>query len=672
MKKYVAVLAFTGMALSVYAQKKKSASPPVPPPPPPTVMPAGPKPDAYGSVITEKAITHKGLFTVHEVEGKYYFELPNALMRKEILAVTRFTKTPGGGNIFGGELANQQVIYWEKGKDNTIFMRVSILLSNTGDSTQAISKAVRNSNLNPIVASFNIKALSRDSNGVVIDVTDFFKQDNQIVSLKPSAKQSLKLTMLSPDKSYIDRITTFPINTEVHTVKTFAFSGGPRLSMLDTPLPSGEETGFVTLEMNTSFLLLPEKPMRKRYFDERVGFFADEFSQYEDSLQSVKKNALAVRWRLEPKPEDMEKFKRGELVEPKKPIVYYIDPATPKQWRKYLMAGITDWQVAFEAAGFKNAIQAKEWPENDTTMSMEDARYSVLRYLASSEQNAYGPNVHDPRSGEILESHIGWFHNVMKVLHDWYMVQAGAVDPRARKMVFDEDLMGQLIRFVSSHEVGHTLGLRHNMGASFATPVEKLRDRAWLEKNGHTASIMDYARFNYVAQPEDNVGPSGIFPRIGDYDKWAIEWGYKPMPETGTAEEERSMLIRKTTERLEADPRLWFGGEGTVGDPRSNTEDLGDNAMKASTYGIRNLERIIKGLPEWTKEEGDNHQNLKEMYNAVLRQYSRYLWHVMKNIGGSYFTVLADNQKGKTLQAAPRLIQKEAIDFLDKQFFTTP
>lgn len=260
----------------------------------------------------------------------------------------------------------------------------------------------------------------------------------------------------------------------------------------------------------------------------------------------------------------------------------------------------------------------------------------------------------------------------MKLLHDWYMVQAGAIDPRARKMVFDDELMGQLIRFVSSHEVGHTLGLRHNMGASFATPVEKLRDKAWVEKNGHTVSIMDYARFNYVAQPEDSVGPAGIYPRIGEYDKWAIEWGYKPIPEARTAEEEAGILTRKTTSRLEANPSLWFGGEGIIGDPRSNTEDLSDNAMRANTYGIKNLQRVMKGLPQWTKEEGDNHENLKEMYKAVLDQYSKYCWHVAKYIGGAYYTIKADDQIGKVVQPVPRLIQKEAIDYLNRQVFTTP
>jgi len=380
---------------------------------------SGPK--AYADVITDKAVTKPGLFTVHKVEDKWYFEIPDSVFNREIMAITRFSKVAGGGGIYGGELANQQTVLWEKGLSNNVFLRVVTTIS-VADSTNDIYKAVTNSNLNPIAAAFDIKAFGKDSSSVVIDVTDFFKGDNQVVSLNPFAKRRFNLSSLSSDRSYIKNINSYPINTEIKTVKTFTSSPnfGPSSSS-STTLPAADAAGAVTIETNNSFILLPSTAMKKRLFDPRVGFFADNYTVYSDDQQKVKDDLFILRWRLEPKDEDVDKWKRGELVEPKKPIVYYIDPATPKKWRPFLIQGINDWQKAFEQAGFKNAIVGKEWPEDDTTMSLEDARYSVIRYFASDIENAYGPNVHDPRSGEILESHIGWYHNVMKLLHDWYM-----------------------------------------------------------------------------------------------------------------------------------------------------------------------------------------------------------------------------------------------------------
>jgi hypothetical protein len=636
---------------------------------------SGPK--AYKDVVTSKAVSSKGLFTVHKVDDKYYFEVPDSLFGREIMAVTRFSKVAGGAGVYGGELANQQVVRFEKGPDNKVFMRVVTVISVANDSTQPIYQAVRNSNLDPIAQAFEVKSLGKDSSGVVLDVTDFFKGDNQPVSLNPGAKRRLNLGGLQNDRSYIESIRSFPLNTEIRTVKTFSSSpSGPSLTpspFPSTSIPAANAAGFVTLETNTSFIILPKAPMRKRPLDNRVGYFGDDYVVYSDDQQKVEESRFIVRWRLEPRPEDMEKWKRGELVEPRKPIVYYIDPATPKKWRPYLIQGVNDWQAAFEKAGFKNAIMGKEWPENDSTMSLEDARYSVIRYFASDIQNAYGPNIHDPRSGEILESHIGWYHNVMRLLHDWYFVQTAAVDPGARKMKYDDELMGNLIRFVSSHEVGHTLGLRHNMGSSSKTPVEKLRDKAWVEANGHTASIMDYARFNYVAQPEDNIGRAGLFPRIGDYDKWAIEWGYGHV-DAASEEDEAKKLNSMFIERYRKNPRIWFGTyeSGNFSDPRTQSEDLGDNSMKASEYGIRNLKRIVPKLPEWTKEEGDDYGNLSQMYGQVVGQFNRYMNHVVRNVGGYHETYKSVDQDGLVFEPTPRATQKEAVAFLHKQLFETP
>ncbi|NNV55735.1 zinc-dependent metalloprotease [Limnovirga soli] len=674
MKKVLLSILVLATATLTFAQKKKEVVPIVKSdsiPPKPAKPPTGPK--KYQDLITEKAISKPGLFTVHKIDEKWYLEIPDSIMKREIMAITRFSKAAGGGNIYGGEEANEQTISWERGPKDNVFLRVITTIS-VADSTNQIYKAVTNSNLNPIAAAFEIKALGKDSTSVIIDVTDFFNGDNQVINIDPSGKKFLNLANLASDRSYIKTINSYPINIEVKTVKTY--NSYPNLGFGSSPFPSATlpaayAAGAVTFEMNTSFILLPKTPMTRRYFDPRVGYFADYYTVFSDNQQKVQEDVFVTRWRLEPKEEDLDKFKRGELVEPKKPIIYYIDPATPKQWRPYLIAGVNDWQKAFEKAGFRNAIMAKEWPENDTTMSLEDARYSVLRYFASDIENAYGPNVHDPRSGEILESHIGWYHNVMQLLHDWYFIQTAAVDPKARTMNFDDSLMGQLIRFVSSHEVGHTLGLRHNMGSSSKTPVELLRNKAWVEANGHTASIMDYARFNYVAQPEDNISEVGLFPRIGAYDKWAIQWGYTPT-NAKDAKEDAKITNKWIIDSLSANPRLWFGTETNPFDPRSQTEDLSDNNVKASEYGIKNLQRIVPNLNTWTKEEADKYDNLYNMYNQVTTQFSRYMGHVLKNVGGIYETPKSVEQQGDVYEPTPKTMQQDAVGFLNKQLFTTP
>jgi uncharacterized protein DUF4953/uncharacterized protein DUF5117/uncharacterized protein DUF5118 len=633
-----------------------------------TLPKPGPKP--YKEVITAKAVTHTGLFTVHKVDERWYFEIPDSMLQREFMAITRFSKTAAGDGVYGGELANQQTLEWEKGPAHSLFLRVVTLVS-IADSSNKIYKAVRNSNVNPIAAAFDIKAYGKDSTSVVIDVTDYFKGDNLIVSIPSGIKSRMKLGGLASDRSYIEHINTFPINTEVRTVKTFSTGGGLSSPFGLSFVSPTDAAGAVTLELNTSFILLPAVPMAKRLFDPRVGFFADEYVVYSDEQQKVDNQEFIVRWRLEPKPEDCEKWMHGELVEPQKPIVYYIDPATPRKWVPYLIKGIEDWQPAFEKAGFKHAIEAREWPDADSTMSPEDARYSVLRYFASDIENAYGPNVHDPRSGEIIESHIGWYHNIMEILHDWYMIQTAAVDPRARTMHLDDSLMGQLIRFVSSHEVGHTLGLRHNMGSSSTVPVDKLRDRAWLDQHGHTPSIMDYARFNYVAQPQDSIPEHDLFPHIGEYDRWAIRWGYAYAGGKDPRDEAK-ILNKWVIDSLRSNPRLWFGGEGFNPDPRAQLEDLGDNSMKASEYGIKNLQRILPLLPAWTKEEGDKYENLGEMYHQVVAQFSRYMGHVLKNVGGVYETFHSVEQAGAVYEPAPKARQHAAIVFLNNRLFETP
>ncbi|TDE10006.1 zinc-dependent metalloprotease [Dyadobacter psychrotolerans] len=634
----------------------------------------GPKP--FKEVIDTSAVSQKGMISTHKVSDKWYFEIPDSLLNNDIMAVTRYSKTAAGGGIFGGEEVNRQMIRWERGMDNNLLLRSVTVVVASGDSTKPIFQAVKNSNSDPIIGLFEIKAVKKDQagNSSVIDVTDFFNSDNQVFSLSSVSKQLLKLAAFKKEASFIEKMSSFPINTEIRTIKTFTVVP-QTISMTPAPsvgryLPSGLDAGVVTMEMNTSLILLPKTPMRKRLFDSRVGFFANQYAVFSEESQRSDEEVFAVRWRLEPKnAEDAKRQKNGELIEPKKPIIYYIDPATPVKWRKYLKAGVDDWQVAFEKAGWKNAIRGEYWPEKDSTMSLEDARYSVIRYFAADIQNAYGPNVHDPRSGEILESHVGWYHNVMRLLRNWYIIQGAAVDPKARTKKFDDELMGQLVRFVSSHEIGHTLGLRHNMGASSATPVEKLRDKAWTEKNGHTSSIMDYARFNYVAQPEDGI--TNLFPRIGDYDIWAIQWGYSTLSDTKDAEADKKLLNVMTKEAYK-NPRLRFGTEMSPYDPRYQTEDLSDNAMKASEYGIKNLKRILPKLTEWSQEDGESYKELEELYGNVVSQYRRYLGHVIKNVGGIYDTPKTYDTEGETFITVPKATQKEAVAFLNTQLFKTP
>jgi len=671
--RFCAVFSAACFSLSVTAQDKP-ATPPANAGTPPAASPAKPGPKPYKEVITDKARTSRGLFAVHKVDDKYYFEIPVKLLGRDILVVNRVAKSsvesPKAFYGYAGDKIAENVIRFDKGPNNKVFLKNVSYSVNPSDSTKPMYRAVLNSNIQPIAMAFDVKAYAPDSlgNSIVIDVTDNVTADNEIFGFAGFTKSQFAVGSFQADKSYIASIRPYPTNIEITTVKTFSKSAGQ-------PGVPGQppSQATVTLEMNSSMLILPEKPVKPRYEDNRVGYFRTGYTDFDANPQGVKDINMIARWRLEPKPEDMEKYKRGELVEPVKPIVFYIDPSTPKKWVPYLIQGINDWQVAFEKAGFKNAIIGKEAPtrEQDSTWSLEDARNSAVIYKPSSVENAYGPSEVDPRSGEIMESHIGWFHNVMKLLRDWYMIQAGAIDPRSHKMVFDDELMGDLIRFVSSHEVGHTLGLPHNFGSSAGVPVENLRNKAWVEANGHTPSIMDYARFNYVAQPEDNITKAGIYPRIGEYDKWAIEWGYKLIPDAATAEDEVATLD-KWIEAKANDKRYYFGRQGQPDDPRDQSEAIGDNAMKASTYGIKNLQRILPNLATWTKEPNEDYTGLSEMYDQLTGQFRRYIGHVCYNFGGVYETFKKNSQAGNVYEYVSKETQKEAADFINKQVFTTP
>lgn len=634
-----------------------------------TEKPAAKGPKAYKEVITSKAKSTHGFFTVHKVDNSYFLEIPDSLLGRDLLTVNRIAKSAAesrkGFLGYAGDQIGENVIRFEKGPSDKIFLKTISYSERSKDST-GMYFSVLNSNVQPIMAAFDIKAYHKDSVKKalqsVIEITDFVNSDNSVLNFDERLKRMLSLGNIFADRSYIDTIKAFPMNIEIRTIKTYAQKPA-------NPAATGGDP--LTYVLNSSIVLLPKEPMKPRYFDPRVAYFATSYTDFDKNPQGIERITLSTRWRLEPKDEDLEKYKRGELVEPKKPIVFYIDPATPKKWVPYLIQGVNDWQKAFEQAGFKNAIYALEAPK-DSTWSLEDARHSAIVYKPSDIPNASGPHVHDPRSGEILETHINWYHNVMQLLHDWYFVQASAIDPRARKVQFDDELMGQLIRFVSSHEVGHTLGLRHNWGSSSTVPVEKLRDKAWVEANGHTPSIMDYARFNYVAQPEDSIKEAGIFPRIGMYDKWSIQWGYTYLPQFKTADEETPYLNQWVIKKLAEDKRYSFGTETDTNDPRNQNEDLGDNAMLASSYGIKNLQRILPHLFEWTKEQDKDYAGTTSMYTQITTQFGRYMGHVAKNIAGIYNTPKRVEQSGAVYENVPAAIQKNAVSFLDKQLFTTP
>lgn len=646
------------------AQKKKksdtpsatAATPPARPPGPPAT---GPKP--YKEVITAKAKSKSGLFKVHQIENKFYYEIPDSLLGKDMLMVTTIAKTADRIG-YGGERTNTLMLRWEKNNDDILLKVVSV--NNYAADSLPIATAVKNSNLEPILQKFDIKSRGTDSTGIVIEVTDLFNKDVQALGLQRNRRTEYKVSRLDPDRTYIEHIHTYPINIEARYVLTYAAAEPP----------SNSSTGLITLEMNSSMILLPEKPMMQRLSDKRVGWFSRSIVDYGSDAQKAASRTFLDRWRLEVKDEDIEKFKRGELVEPKKQIVYYIDPATPKQWVSHLIAGVEDWQKAFEAAGFKNAIIAKEapTPEEDPTWSPEDARYSVIRYFASDIQNAYGPHVSDPRSGEILESDIGWYHNVMNLLRNWFFIQTAAINPDARGVQFDDEVMGRLVRFVSSHEVGHTLGLPHNFASSHAYPVDKLRDAEFTKKMGTAPSLMDYARFNYIAQPED-AGVS-LMPEVGPYDIYAVAWGYRPILEAKTPEEEQKTLDQWILDK-KGDPIYRYGRQGNSYDPTSQSEDLGDDAMKASDYGIKNLKRIMPNLMEWTSEEDKpfkGYEDLSEMYGQIIGQYNRYMGHVRTNIGGVMEIYKSSGQDEAVYTHTTKETQKSAIAFLNKELFATP
>jgi hypothetical protein len=608
--------------------------------------------------LVKKGTVKKGLFNIIQVKTDVYFEIQDSLFEREFLVVNKLSQVPFQVNDAGlnkGMNYENKVISFYK---DTIAKKVwvkSYVPKVSSPKEDAITASVKNNFSESIIEVFDIETKNNDSTSIVIKVNKIFdgkqKSFNDVLS-NISFGGSVK-----SDLSYIESLKSFPKNVVVKSQLTTSVSeGGPALS--------------VTLGVTSNIVLLDKVPMKPRFSDNRIGYFTEKHWYFTDAQQAMVEKELITRWRLEPKKEDEERYLKGELVEPKKPIVYYIDPSTPKQWRKYIIDGVDDWKIAFEKAGFKNAIIAKEPTEADLDFDIDDIRYSVITYAASQKANAMGPSVVDPRSGEIIEADIIWWHNVMTSLQSWMRIQTGPIDTKARGNNFSDEHMGEAIRFVSSHEVGHTFGLKHNMGASFAYDVESLRSKDFTAKMGGTApSIMDYARYNYVAQPEDNV--TAITPKIGEYDKYAIEWGYRWYSDNDNEKLKLNALISSH----QNDP-IYFYGEQQDGsnliDPRAQSEDLGNDAVKASEYGLKNLKRVVDNILEWTYDKDQSYYETAKLYIGTIGQWQLYNRHVLNNIGGVYLNVTVHGDNKQSYVPVSALMQKRATDYLIKNVLTIP
>ncbi|MGB4397931.1 MAG: zinc-dependent metalloprotease [Daejeonella sp.] len=629
---------------------------------PTTPAPATPRtgPKNYTDVITKDAVTDEGLFSVHKVGAKYYFEIPDSLLRRDFLWITRFAAIPAG---FGGDFVNagssvsEQLIVWEK-VDNRILLRSKSVSSFSADSLP-INISVQANNYMPVIFAFDIAANGGSRQSSVIDVTRLFQTDVKAISgLAASLRTAYKVTRLDETRSFISSMKSFPLNVEVR--QDFSYDAAEP--------PANSKSGTISLLMNQSIVLLPKTSMQPRLNDDRVGYIKINRIDYGSEAYKADEISYIRRWRMEPK--DVAAYRRGELVDPVKPIVYYLDPATPAKLRPYIKAGVEAWQKVFEKAGFKNAILAKDPPtaQEDPDFNPEDVRYSVVRYVASTTRNAVGPSVSDPRSGEIIESDIIWYHNHLRSYRNRYMIETGAANTKARSLNTPMEELGDMMKYVITHEIGHALGLPHNMKASSAYPVDSLRSATFTNKFGIASTIMDYARYNYVAQPGDkNVR---FTRQLGPYDDYVINWGYRYLPDARSAQDEVATL-GKWIEEKAMNPMYRFGS-GESFDPESQTEDIGDDAIKSSTYALKNLKVVLPNLYDWTAGETNDYEDLNELYDELTRSLARYVGHVITNVGGVKNDRKKPGQQGAVFTPVTAKNQSASVDWLVENAFNTP
>lgn len=617
----------------------------------------------YAQVVTDRSVTDTGGITVHRVDDRWLFEVPDSLMGRDFLLVSRIAGVPAnfGGFLSAGTSVEERVVRWERQRDRIILR--TIAYDAVADDTLPIAISVASNNVGAILAAFPIEASGKDSASFVIDVGTFFSGDTPALSgLSPAQRRTYQVRRLDPARSFLTAVKSFPQNVEVRHTQTFEA----------TEPPADRTSGTISLDMRQSIVLLPKVPMRPRYADPRAGFFAVTRVNYGLDVQKADSQSFIRRWRLEPK--DPAAYARGELVEPVKPIVYYIDPATPMRWRPYVRMGIEDWQKPFEKAGFKNAILAKDPPSaaEDPDWDPEDIRYSVVRWAASLVRNAVGPSTSDPRTGEIIESDITFYHNHMRSYRNRLLIETAAANPVARTLDMPEELMGETMRKVITHEVGHAIGLPHNMIASSSIPIDSLRSASFASRYGVSLTIMDYARQNYIAQPGDGLTPTSFVRRLGPFDDFIVNWGYRVIPEARTPEEERRMLDRWLREQ-NGPMRYRYLPQYLAGvDPRSQTEDVGDDPVRASTYALENLKRVVPNLVAWTTRDGDDYSELNELYGEALAMWTRYMGHVVSVIGGVQVDLKTSDQDGVVFSAVDRERQHAALRFLGEQVFRTP